>query len=121
MARHRDSAVARPAGLEPATVRLEGGCSIQLSYGRVGPYHSRVRALIKRTGLRRNEDVYRPRSAAAEDLFQQIRGARGRVGAYRRFLFGEVVKDAVQGHLRCMGLKVGFHVRDERQSLVFAD
>ena len=25
----------RPAGLEPATTRLEGGCSIQLSYGRV--------------------------------------------------------------------------------------
>ena len=25
----------RPAGLEPATIRLEGGCSIQLSYGRV--------------------------------------------------------------------------------------
>lgn len=27
--------MARPAGLEPATTRLEGGCSIQLSYGRV--------------------------------------------------------------------------------------
>ena len=26
--------MARPAGLEPATIRLEGGCSIQLSYGR---------------------------------------------------------------------------------------
>ena len=25
--------MARPAGLEPATIRLEGGCSIQLSYG----------------------------------------------------------------------------------------
>ena len=25
--------VATPAGLEPATCRLEGGCSIQLSYG----------------------------------------------------------------------------------------
>ncbi len=24
-----------PAGLEPATIRLEGGCSIQLSYGRL--------------------------------------------------------------------------------------
>lgn len=24
----------RPAGFEPATTRLEGGCSIQLSYGR---------------------------------------------------------------------------------------
>ncbi len=28
------SLMARPAGLEPATIRLEGGCSIQLSYGR---------------------------------------------------------------------------------------
>ena len=27
--------VARPAGFEPATTRLEGGCSIQLSYGRM--------------------------------------------------------------------------------------
>ena len=26
--------MARPAGFEPATVRLEGGCSIQLSYRR---------------------------------------------------------------------------------------
>lgn len=26
--------MARPAGFEPATVRLEGGCSIRLSYGR---------------------------------------------------------------------------------------
>ena len=25
--------MARPAGFEPATIRLEGGCSIQLSYG----------------------------------------------------------------------------------------
>ena len=24
----------RPEGLEPPTIRLEGGCSIQLSYGR---------------------------------------------------------------------------------------
>lgn len=29
----------RPAGLEPATVRLEGGCSIQLSYGRPNAPH----------------------------------------------------------------------------------
>ena len=27
--------MAHPAGLEPATTRLEGGCSIQLSYGRL--------------------------------------------------------------------------------------
>ncbi|CAI8827179.1 hypothetical protein EMIT047CA2_240042 [Pseudomonas soli] len=29
------SLMAHPAGLEPATIRLEGGCSIQLSYGRL--------------------------------------------------------------------------------------
>jgi site-specific DNA recombinase len=29
------SKMARPAGLEPATTRLEGGCSVQLSYGRL--------------------------------------------------------------------------------------
>ena len=35
--------VARPAGLEPATTHLEGGCSIQLSYGRMllGLTHNR--------------------------------------------------------------------------------
>ena len=27
--------MARPAGLEPATLALEGRCSIQLSYGRI--------------------------------------------------------------------------------------
>lgn len=27
--------MARPAGFEPATTRLEGGCSIRLSYGRL--------------------------------------------------------------------------------------
>lgn len=31
----QDRQMAHPAGLEPATIRLEGGCSIQLSYGRL--------------------------------------------------------------------------------------
>ena len=38
---HSLALMARPAGLEPATIRLEGGCSIQLSYGR--PVHSFAR------------------------------------------------------------------------------
>ncbi len=29
--------MARPAGLEPATLGLEGRCSIQMSYGRITP------------------------------------------------------------------------------------
>ncbi len=32
----------RPAGIEPTTVRLEGGCSIQLSYERVSHSVSRL-------------------------------------------------------------------------------
>ena len=37
--------MARPAGLEPATIRLEGGCSIQLSYGRFYICQGRVQAV----------------------------------------------------------------------------
>lgn len=36
-----------PAGLEPATIRLEGGCSIQLSYGRFIHLHSMLSANFK--------------------------------------------------------------------------
>lgn len=37
--------MAHPAGLEPATIRLEGGCSIQLSYRRLtdDAYHAILR------------------------------------------------------------------------------
>jgi hypothetical protein len=40
----RTSAVARPAGIEPATAGLEGRCSIRLSYGRL--INQQVRAPI---------------------------------------------------------------------------
>ncbi len=33
VSRHALLGMATPAGFEPATCRLEGGCSIQLSYG----------------------------------------------------------------------------------------
>ncbi|SCM76757.1 conserved hypothetical protein [uncultured Pleomorphomonas sp.] len=36
--------LATPAGLEPATCRLEGGCSIQLSYGALEPAGTDVNA-----------------------------------------------------------------------------
>lgn len=39
-----DRQMAHPAGLEPATIRLEGGCSIQLSYGRLFIYQSRFKS-----------------------------------------------------------------------------
>ena len=36
MSHHKEQRkMVRPAGFEPATTRLEGGCSIQLSYGRI--------------------------------------------------------------------------------------
>jgi hypothetical protein len=40
----QDRQMARPAGLEPATIRLEGGCSIQLSYGRLSVCRCRLKA-----------------------------------------------------------------------------
>jgi hypothetical protein len=40
----QDRQMAHPAGLEPATIRLEGGCSIQLSYGRLSTCLSRLKA-----------------------------------------------------------------------------
>src|SRR5690625_5760782 len=48
----RPAVVARPAGFEPATIRLEGGCTIQLSYGRVaGPSQARVKKVVGGEGF----------------------------------------------------------------------
>jgi hypothetical protein len=41
----KSSRLATPAGLEPATCRLEGGCSIQLSYGAHRAYAEAVKSL----------------------------------------------------------------------------
>jgi hypothetical protein len=41
----------RPAGLEPTATRLEGGCSIQLSYGRVRPFFSMNRKGTSQVGF----------------------------------------------------------------------
>lgn len=51
--------MARPAGLEPATIRLEGGCSIQLSYGRFALFSggSLSAAPRRRSGTYANEGI----------------------------------------------------------------
>ncbi len=42
-----NSLLACPAGLEPATIRLEGGCSIQLSYGHLAVLDKRGECYIQ--------------------------------------------------------------------------
>ena len=46
--------MATPAGFEPATIRLEGECSIQLSYG-AGKAGLGAAINLAARGLRRNE------------------------------------------------------------------
>ncbi len=53
--------MARPAGLEPATIRLEGGCSIQLSYGRMLEAESLNRKRFGRSGGIRTPDILLPK------------------------------------------------------------
>ncbi len=48
--------MARPAGFEPATIRLEGGCSIRLSYGRLTVKIGRGREI-------RTPDILLPKQA----------------------------------------------------------
>lgn len=53
--------MARPAGFEPATTRLEGGCSIQLSYGRMLETNLRRLVQIGRSGGIRTPDILLPK------------------------------------------------------------
>ncbi len=55
--------MARPAGFEPATTRLEGGCSIQLSYGRMLEFKTLAGSIKKdgRSGGIRTPDILLPK------------------------------------------------------------
>ena len=48
--------MARPRGFEPLTIRLEGGCSIRLSYGRTIRKNGRGREI-------RTPDILLPKQA----------------------------------------------------------
>ncbi len=57
--------MARPAGLEPATLGLEGRCSIQMSYGRIKnqPCHHAARKKFGRGREIRTPDILLPKQA----------------------------------------------------------
>ena len=50
-----------PAGFEPATIRLEGGCSIQLSYGRLLECEPSQALKSGRSGGIRTPDILLPK------------------------------------------------------------
>ncbi len=53
--------MARLKGFEPLTVRLEGGCSIQLSYRRFNSLLFRGALLYGRKIIRQQNDLKKPR------------------------------------------------------------
>jgi hypothetical protein len=70
--------MAHPAGFEPATIRLEGGCSIQLSYGRFISASFRsadfklrlVKTLIFKSRLTQQQAVLDKRGACYREAYR---------------------------------------------------
>ncbi len=68
-------ALATPAGLEPATCRLEGGCSIQLSYGaRASTTGPATRSYAANDGLRLEAQARIKRGACPPLRAQWVHG-----------------------------------------------
>ena len=68
--------VATPAGLEPATIRLEGECSIQLSYGAnrlfLLVFHPKIIRDLRTNKITRT--IYGPTNAPKSPIFVTRRG-----------------------------------------------
>ena len=65
--------MARPAGLEPATIRLEGGCSIQLSYGRIAGILNLTGSVDGRSGGIRTPDILLPKQTRYQAALHSVR------------------------------------------------